>query len=63
MIKFNFYKEDGDWILDLTQNNESTKILMGNVTNEDIISTAIVLGKGDITECSVNFTDKEAFND
>lgn len=63
MIKFNFSREDEDWILTIIQDNKSTKIIMGDVTQDDIISTAIVLGKGDISECSVDFTNRKAFYD
>lgn len=59
---FNFYKINGSWILELiNENNESIlkSLFEDTVTQEEIINTAITLGKSDSISVNINFTENK----
>ena len=58
-MHFYFEKVDSAWTLSLIndQNEKITTILFNDtVATEEIISAALLLGKGDISRCSVDFS-------
>lgn len=59
MINFNFYKQNGQWRLIISEENTTltTVTFEKEISREDILSLIPILSKGDITNLNVNFTD------